>query len=123
MELINCPECKHQIIDKIGTICPNCGHTVGYFEDNKKRKRYGRFFALNIFLPFISFISIVFLSFSKISLTIATIIFALIAFYSCPLRYKKLMQTKFEKFFFSSIWLIINSLFLTMILNIFYKLS
>ena len=60
--LITCPDCNHEILSRLGTVCPKCGHTVGYFDGDKKRKTYGKFFALTIFVPFISFITILFAS-------------------------------------------------------------
>ena len=49
--LITCPDCNHEILSRLGTVCPKCGHTVGYFDGDKKRKTYGKFFALTIFVP------------------------------------------------------------------------
>lgn len=41
-ELINCPSCNNKILSRMGTICPNCKYTVGYFNGEKRRKGYGR---------------------------------------------------------------------------------
>ena len=40
--LMNCPDCKTEIYSRMGTICPNCGFTVGYFNGTTKRKKYGK---------------------------------------------------------------------------------
>ena len=58
--LMNCPDCKVKILSRMGTICPNCGFTVGYFNGTTKRKKYGKFFALTVFAPFFSFLTILF---------------------------------------------------------------
>ena len=66
--LITCPDCNHEILSRLGTVCPKCGHTVGYFDGDKKRKTYGKFFALTIFVPFISFIEPIKILFSSIQM-------------------------------------------------------
>ena len=58
MKLISCPECENQILERLGTVCPKCGHTVGYFNESTKRPKYGKFFALSVFLPFLSFLAL-----------------------------------------------------------------
>ena len=35
---MNCPVCNHEILSRLGTICPNFGHTVGYFNGDEKKK-------------------------------------------------------------------------------------
>ena len=42
MKLISCPECENQILERMGTICPKCGHTVGYFNESEEKgsRRY-----------------------------------------------------------------------------------
>ncbi len=40
--LINCPECKKEITDKVGTICPNCGHKVQISEEVREEKKKKR---------------------------------------------------------------------------------
>lgn len=122
MNLINCPECESEIYDRIGTVCPKCGHTVSYFEGDEKKKKYGKFFAISIFVPFISFILIIFTSWSKIGLAFSSIFYIVLAVYSCPIRFKDLFFTRYEKLFFWGIWLIANSLMVTLIVNSFYKL-
>ena len=122
MNLINCPDCNNEILERIGTICPHCGHTVSYFEGNEKKKKYGKFFAITVFFPFISFISIIFTSWNKTALAIASILYLIIAIYSCPYRFKNLFFTNYEKIFFWGIWILVNSLLITMIYNSFSKL-
>ena len=119
--LINCPECNHEILSRIGTICPNCGYTVGYFNGDKKRKVYGKFFALTVFIPFISFITIIFASQNKYTMVVAIAIFFYLAIKSCPLLFKEIFFTKFEKGFFWIVWVLSNSLIFTMIFNILTK--
>ena len=54
-ELINCPSCNNKILSRMGTICPNCKYTVGYF-NGEKEERVWKTFALTIFAPFFSFL-------------------------------------------------------------------
>ncbi|QKJ23969.1 hypothetical protein [Poseidonibacter lekithochrous] len=122
MNLINCPECNHEILDRIGTICPSCGHNVTYFEGDKKRKLYGKFFAMSIFFPFISFITIVFTSGNLIALSIASILYLFLATVSCPLRFKDLFFTGYEKLVFWVIWGVANSFLIAITYNSFSKL-
>ena len=119
--LMNCPECNHQILSRLGTICPNCGYTIGYFNENKKRKIYGKFFALTVFIPFISFITILFASQNKYTMIIGIAIYFYLAIKSCPLLFKDIFFTKFEKFFFWLIWILANSLIFSLIFNILSK--
>ena len=121
MVLKQCPDCKHEIHDRIGTVCPNCGHTVTYFEGDVKKKAYGKFFASSIFLPFISFITIIFASLNKITLALAVIPFLAIAYYTCPIKYKQLFASTYEKIFFWVIWLTVNTMLVLMIYNSFTK--
>lgn len=121
MNLKQCPVCEHEIHDRIGTVCPSCGHTVTYFEGDKRKKRYGKFFAISIFLPFISFVTIIFASLNQITLSLATILYLVIANYSCPIKYNDLFSTKYEKFFFWGIWIVINTMLVLMIYNNFTK--
>jgi len=123
MDLIKCPHCEHEILSRIGTICPNCGHTVTYFEGNKKKARYGKFFAISVIIPFISFLTILSTSLSKISLIIGAIIYILLALFSCPIRFKDLFFTTYEKVFFWGIWLLANSMLTAMVVNLFSKLQ
>ncbi|MFY9089492.1 MULTISPECIES: hypothetical protein [Arcobacter] len=119
--LMNCPECNHEILSRMGTICPNCGFTVGYFNGDKRRKIYGKFFALTVFAPFISFITIIFASVNKYTMMIAIALFFYFAIKSCPLLFKDLFITKFEKIFFWFVWILVNSMLFTMIFNILRK--
>ena len=119
--LMNCPDCNHEILTRLGTVCPNCGYTVGYFNGDKKRKVYGKFFALTVFIPFISFITILFASLNKFTMIIGIGIFFYLAIKSCPLLFKEIFFTKFEKIFFWVVWILANSLLFTMIFNILRK--
>ena len=116
--LINCPDCNHEILSRLGTVCPKCGHTVGYFDGDKKRKTYGKFFALTIFVPFISFITILFASQNKYTMYIGIAIFFYLAIKSCPLLFKNILFSKFEKIFFWFIWILSNSLLFSMIISV-----
>lgn len=119
--LINCPECNHEILSRLGTVCPQCGHTVGYFDGDKKRKIYGKFFALTVFVPFISFITILFASQNRYSMYIGIAIFFYLAIKSCPLLFKDILFTKFEKIFFWGIWILANGLLFSIIFSVLSK--
>jgi len=119
--LMNCPDCNHEILTRLGTVCPNCGYTVGYFNGDKKRKVYGKFFALTVFVPFISLITILFASLNKYTMIVAVGIFFYLAIKSCPLLFKEIFFTNFEKIFFWVVWILANSLLFSMILNILVK--
>ena len=119
--LINCPDCNQEILSRLGTVCPNCGHTIGYFNGDRKRKVYGKFFALTVFIPFISFITILFASQNKYSMIVGIMLYFYLAIKSCPLLFKDIFFTKFEKVFFWLIWILANSLLFTMIFNILSK--
>ena len=120
-EITNCPECNHEILSRLGTVCPSCGYTVGYFNGDSKRKVYGKFFALTVFVPFISLITILFASQKKYTMIIGTIVYIFLAVKSCPLLFKEIFFTKFEKFFFWLIWILANSLMFSLIFNVFKK--
>ncbi len=120
-EITNCPECNHKILSRLGTVCPSCGYTVGYFNGDSKRKVYGKFFALTVFVPFISLITILFASQNKYTMIIGTIVYIFLAVKSCPLLFKEIFFTKFEKFFFWLIWILANSLMFSLIFNVFKK--
>ena len=122
MSLINCPECEHEILERIGTVCPNCGHTVSYFEGNENRKKYGKFFALSIFIPFVSFVILVIASINKIAIIFGTITYIYLAYKSCPFLFKDLFQTKYEKILFWGVWLVSNTLLVAIVYNIYNKL-
>ncbi|MGM0520268.1 MAG: hypothetical protein ACQERD_11580 [Campylobacterota bacterium] len=123
MELIDCPQCNnHKINQRIGTICPSCGYTVRYFENSKNRKQYGRFFALSILIPFFSFTMILLASMNSITFYISVVIAIYLAYYSCPIRYKEMFHTTYEKTLFGFIWGVSNSLILFMIYNLATKI-
>ena len=119
--LINCPECNHEILSRLGTVCPQCGHTIGYFNGDRKRKVYGKFFALTVFAPFISLITILFASQNKYTMIVGTLIYLFLAVKSCPLLFKEIFFTSFEKVFFWLIWIIANSIMFSLIFNITQK--
>ena len=120
-EITNCPECNHEILSRLGTVCPSCGYTVGYFNGDSKRKVYGKFFALTVFVPFISLITILFASQNKYTMIIGTIVYIFLAVKSCPLLFKEIFFTNFEKVFFWLIWIIANSIMFSLIFNITQK--
>jgi hypothetical protein len=105
----------------MGTICPNCGYTVGYFNGDIKRKKYAKFFALTVFTPFISFITIIFAQLNKYTMIIGIAVFFYLAIKSCPISFKEIFFTKFEKIFFWLIWILANSLIFALIINILSK--
>ena len=119
--LTNCPECNHEILSRLGTVCPECGHTIGYFNGDRKRKVYGKFFALTVFAPFISLITILFASQNKYAMIVGTLIYLFLAVKSCPLLFKEIFFTNFEKVFFWLIWIIANSIMFSLIFNITQK--
>ena len=119
--LMNCPDCNHEILSRLGTICPECGHTIGYFNGDRKRKVYGKFFALTVFAPFISLITILFASQNKYTMIVGTLIYLFLAVKSCPLLFKEIFFTNFEKVFFWLIWIIANSIMFSLIFNITQK--
>lgn len=115
--LIKCPDCNNEILSRMGTICPNCGFTVGYFNGEKRRKSYGKLFALNIFAPFISFVSIIFTQVNIYSFIFASLLTIFLAFKACPIHFKEVFASKFEKIFFWSIWIVLNFFLLVLIVN------
>ena len=119
--LTNCPECNHEILSRLGTVCPECGHTIGYFNGDRKRKAYGKFFALTVFAPFISLITILFASQNKYTMIVGILIYLFLAVKSCPLLFKEIFFTNFEKVFFWLIWIIANSIMFSLIFNITQK--
>ena len=123
MKLMPCPECQTEINERLGTVCPKCGYTVGYFNETNKRPKYAKFFALSVFLPFISFLTIIITSMSKLSFIFGVIVFVLFAYKSCPYFYRNLFITKFEKIFFWLVWILVNSLLISMIYNVVHKLQ
>lgn len=120
-KIMSCPDCGHEILSRMGTICPKCGHTVGYFNGDEKRKLYGKFFALTVFVPFINFITLLFTSVNKYTFYIALILYIYLAMKSCPVRFKEIFFTNYEKILFWGIWIGANSLMLAMIFNILNK--
>ncbi|APW66311.1 MULTISPECIES: hypothetical protein [Arcobacteraceae] len=123
MKLMSCPECQSEIKEQLGTVCPKCGYTVGYFNETNKRPKYAKFFALSVFLPFITFITIIFTSINTISFIFGVIVFLFSAYKSFPYFYRNLFITKFEKIFFWLVWILVNSLLLSMIYNVVHKLQ
>ncbi len=123
MKLMSCPECESEILERLGTVCPKCGYTVGYFNETNKRPKYAKFFALSVFLPFISFLTIILTSINTISFIFGIVIFAVFAYKSCPYFYRNLFITNFEKVFFWLVWILVNSLLITMIYNVLNKLQ
>lgn len=119
--LMNCPDCKAKILSRMGTICPNCGFTVGYFNGTTKRKKYGKFFALTVFAPFFSFLTILFAQVNIYSFLIAIAIFFYLTIKACPYNFKDVFASKFEKIFFWIVWGFINGFLLILIINILKK--
>ena len=118
----NCPDCNHEILSRLGTICPNCGYTIGYFNGNEKRKKYGKFFALTVFTPFISFSSVVFTSINIYTIFFGIVLFLFLAAKSCPILFKDIFLTGFEKAFFWLIWLLANGIISLISYNLLTKL-
>ena len=121
MNLIKCPDCDNEILERLGTICPNCGHTVGYFNYDDKRKKYAKFFAISVFLPFISFLTIIFTSLNKFTIFAGILVFIFTAYKSFPYFFKELFVTKFEKGLFGLIWFLVNAMLFSMIYNVINK--
>lgn len=120
-ELIDCPSCNNKILSRMGTICPNCSYTVGYFNGEKRRKGYGKFFALTIFAPFFSFFTLVFAQINFYSFILAVILAIFLAIKSCPINFKTVFATNFEKLFFWNIWILSNIFLSVIIFNIISK--
>ncbi|GGD46855.1 hypothetical protein GCM10012288_21370 [Malaciobacter pacificus] len=116
MNTTDCPECGYEILSRLGTVCPKCGHTIGYFEGEKKKK-YGKFFALTVFVPFISFITILFSSINPYTFYASIFIYAYLAYKSCPALFKGVTFTKYEKVLFWGVWIIFNAMIIAMIYN------
>lgn len=121
MSLKECPNCSNEILSRLGTTCPNCGFTVGYFDGDKRRKRYGKLFALTVFSPFISFFTIIFTQLNQYLFSLSILFAIFLAVKSIPLNFKDVFASRFEKIFFWSIWIVSNSFLLVLALNIFYK--
>lgn len=119
--LMNCPDCKTEIYSRMGTICPNCGFTVGYFNGTTKRKKYGKFFALMVFAPFFSFLTIIFAQVNIYTFLVAIAIFFYLSIKAYPYNFKEVFSTKFEKIFFWILWGFLNSFLLILIINILKK--
>ncbi|PRM99481.1 hypothetical protein [Aliarcobacter cryaerophilus] len=120
-ELINCPSCNNKILSRMGTICPNCSYTVGYFNGEKRRKGYGRLFALTIFSPFFSFFTLVFAQINFYSFILAILLAIFLAIKSCPINFKNVFATNFERLFFWNIWIFSNIFLSVIIFNIVSK--
>lgn len=121
--LINCPDCNNKILSRMGTICPNCSFTVGYFNGETKRKGYAKLFALTVFAPFISFFTIIFAQVNLYSFIFSIALTLFLTIKSCPVNFKDVFTTKFEKIFFWFVWIVLNSFLLVLILNIISKLA
>ncbi len=121
MDTINCPECNSEILSRMGTICPNCGYTVGYFNGDKKRKAYGKFFAKTVFLPFVSFVLLILTSSNFYFFLASVLVYGYLAFKSCPIFAKDLFATVFERRLFWGIWMAVNALMISIIYNVFSK--
>lgn len=120
-ELTKCPNCDSEILSRVGTICPNCSFTVGYFNGEKKRKDYGKLFALTVFAPFFSFFTLVFAQINLYSFILAVILAIFLAIKSCPINFKTVFATNFEKVFFWGIWIFLNIFLCMIIFNIISK--
>ncbi|HJE02434.1 hypothetical protein AAX26_01996 [Aliarcobacter thereius] len=116
-----CPQCEHLILNRMGTICPKCGYTKGYFNGEKRRKAYAKLFALNVFAPFISIFTIIFAQISIYSFIIGVILSIYISYKSFPLRFSNVFSNNFEKFFFLSLWSFVNIFLIVLIINIISK--
>lgn len=121
MDLIPCPECNHKILSKLGTVCPKCGFTLGFFNGEEKRKRYGKFFALSVAIPFINLIIILATSLNKFTLIFGFFIYISLAYISFPYRFKDIFNKTFEKIFFYTIWFIANSILTLALINLLLK--
>ncbi|MFV7790899.1 hypothetical protein ACNSOP_01120 [Aliarcobacter lanthieri] len=120
-DFIDCPDCNNKILSRLGTICPSCGFTVGYFNGDKRRKSYGRLFAFNVFTPFLVFFTIIFSQINIYSFILAILFAIFMAFKSCPIYFKDIFTSNFEKALFWGIWIVFNSLLIVLIANISYK--
>ncbi|AXK48449.1 hypothetical protein CRU87_08985 [Aliarcobacter trophiarum LMG 25534] len=120
-ELIKCPNCDNKILSRMGTICPNCGFTVGYFNGDRRRKDYGKLFALTVFAPFFSFFTIIFAQINFYSFIIAIILAVFLAIKSCPINFKTVFATNFERLFFWNIWIFSNIFLSVIVFNIISK--
>ena len=121
-EKTDCPVCGTQILSRVGTNCPNCGHTISFYEGNEKKKEFSKYFAMSIILPFLSFVAIIMTSESLIPSVIASIIAIYFAYVVCPLRKIELFSTVYEKVFFWVIWGMFTSLLVTLEYNIYGNL-
>lgn len=123
MNLISCPECQSEIKEQLGTVCPKCGYTIGYFNQTNKRPKYAKFFALSVFLPFVSFLAIIITSVNAISFIFGIVVFLIFSYKSFPYFHRNLFITNFEKVFFWLVWILVNSLLVSMIYNVIHKLQ
>lgn len=83
----------------------------------RKKKKYGKFFALTVFVPFISFITILFSSINPYTFYASIFIYAYLAYKSCPALFKGVTFTKYEKVLFWGVWIIFNAMIIAMIYN------
>jgi len=121
LDFTNCPNCSNKILSRVGTICPKCGFTVGFFNGDIRRKPYGKLFALNVFAPFLVFFVVIFAQINLYSFILAIIFAIFMAFKSCPIFFQNIFASNFEKILFWSIWICFNLLFVVLIVNITYK--
>lgn len=121
-EKTDCPVCGTQILARVGTNCPNCGHTISFYEGNEKKKEFSKYFAMSIILPFLSFVAIIMTSESLIPSIIASFVAIYFAYVVCPLRKIELFSTVYEKVFFWVIWGMFTSLLVTLEYNIYGNL-
>ena len=85
------------------------------------RKGYGKLFALTIFAPFFSFFTLVFAQINFYSFILAVILAIFLAIKSCPINFKTVFATNFEKLFFWNIWIFSNIFLSVIIFNIISK--
>ncbi|CAI8192875.1 MAG: Uncharacterised protein [Arcobacter lacus] len=121
-ETISCPQCSNEILSRIGTNCPNCGHTISFYEGNKKKKEFSKYFALSIILPFLAFVGIIVTSNNLVPSIIASLVFVGVAYLLIPLRKKDLALTTYEKIFFWGLWGMFTALLVTLEFNIYGNL-
>ncbi len=121
-ETTSCPQCNTEILSRIGTNCPKCGHTISFYEGNSKKRDFSKYFAMSIILPFLAFVGIIMTSKSLVPSIIASLVFIYFAYLLCPLRKEKLFSTTYEKLFFWGIWSMFTGLLITLEYNIYGNL-
>lgn len=121
MDLINCPDCNHEILSRMGTVCPNCGFTVGFFNGDERRKKYSKFFAITVATPFLSLVIMLSTSLNKYVLLIGFVAYIFFAYKSFPHRFKDIFVKKFDAVFFYSVWGISNIILSIAFINLLLK--